>query len=106
MFKFGSYLVQSSKVILFIRLKWLVLFVTIIRLWVNDVTPIKRSKSSIGVPAFLNLVFSLAYKPKEWKMGTIFTPVKNLSRDFWFFSMCSLFSTPNFYSAKVISEMK
>jgi len=40
--------VQSSNSIRVILLKWLELFVTIVNLWVTDVTPIERSKSSIG----------------------------------------------------------
>ena len=54
------YIVQSSKVIPLILLKWSVLFVTIVKLCVTDVTPIKRSKSSIGFPTFLNRDFSFA----------------------------------------------
>ncbi len=100
------YFVQSSKLIPLILLKWSVLLVTIINLWLTDVTPIKRSKSSTGVPAFLSLAFSFAYKSSEWKMGRIFTPVKNFCNVYKFFSFFSLFSTPNFNSASVNSEMK
>jgi len=82
------------------------LLVTIINLWVTEVTPIKRSKSSTGVPSFCSLAFSFAYKSSEWKIGSICTPVKKLSKAFLFFSAFSLFSTPNLSSAKVISEIK
>ena len=55
------YFVQSSKSIPLMRLKWSVLFVTIVKPCVTAVTPIKRSKSSIGVPAFLSRAFSFFF---------------------------------------------
>ena len=50
--------------------------------FIIDVTPISKSKSSIGCPIFRNLAFSNAYKSKELKIGIIWTPDRKSSSDF------------------------
>ncbi|KOR31826.1 hypothetical protein TI05_11170 [Achromatium sp. WMS3] len=63
--------VQFSITIPFNLIKWLGLFVTSTMSLAMALAPINKSKSSIGVPDFLNLAFSLANTSKALKMGRI-----------------------------------
>lgn len=87
------------------RSKWRTLSVTNVISLLIAALPIKRSKSSTGVPFFLSLAFSLQKTSMESAKGIKFSP---LMRALHWVRFCSLLlehSAPYLNSATVTSEM-